>query len=364
MTKPHREILLLEDTKGRQDTIARALKRAAKSTFQISQLEPGKDNEGGAYEDRLRRELESPRFKNLALIVTDRDLSQTKTYPGLSEAVVSKVAMELAIPVCVYTQGKGDSLLERQRSGGGGRILLESVDIDAMAAKVCVLAEGFLQIHEKVLAINKSKKRSEIRGPASVLASLLGAPEVVDQLALYTRGDQRMIASLTPRGHSSKQTPEDVRRVSHALGVWLYDSILRFPGVILGAAAAGSLLGIDQKAFVLPSVNAVFKEALYHGPFEDRSEPRWWRHRLVETLTAHDVSNGRDLVKRVVGKLPKPCQCSVDGKAPAGFLCVMTDKPVCDEHSVGQIGWLPRGADLARVRRDLYDQIGPWVGMS
>jgi hypothetical protein len=200
-----------------------------------------------------------------------------------------------------------------------------------------------------------------------VLAELLKAREVVDQLALYTRGDQRMIAGVTPSDPKKPgQTADDVRSVALALGVWLYDSILRFPGVILDFTSTASFLGIEPNALKEADVQAVFKEALYKGPFAETAEPRWWRHRLVELLNRNNVSDhdGALLVKNETRKTVKPCACSYDKKAPAGYFCVMTETPVCDEHSVGQVSWLPRGADLARVRTDLYEQIGPWVGMS
>ena len=78
---------------------------------------PGKKDKR-AYEDRLRDVLSEKRFGNLALVVTDRDLSGLDDYPGLSEATVSKVATERAVAVCIYAAGKDASLLERHKSGG------------------------------------------------------------------------------------------------------------------------------------------------------------------------------------------------------------------------------------------------------
>jgi DNA-binding NarL/FixJ family response regulator len=359
---------LFEDDPGRGVEIEKALKRAVGAEFRIERFEAPDTDEAGTYEDRLREALKGKRADSLTIIVTDRDLSALKNYRGLSEATVSKVAADLSVPVCVYAAGKDDSLLERHRSGGGGKILLDSSDPGTMARRVRVLAHGFRQLREVVARITKSKKmRQKYHGPATVLAEMLEAPEVVDQLSLYTRGDQRMISGLTPvqsRPGKVSQSPEDVRSIALALGVWLYDSILRFPGVILGWTAAASFLEIEPSAMKDAAVRRTFAKAQYKGPFSDTEEPRWWRHRLVELLKSKDVPDGGALVKKVTGKRPKPCLCSVDNKAPAGFLCVMTEKPVCDAHSVAQVGWLPRGADLARVRRDYYDEIGPWVGMS
>ncbi len=362
------KVLLIEDNPERGRQIEAALKAALKPSVIVERFDISTKVVKGAYEDRLMLTLKKREYSNLGLIVTDRDLSASTSYPGLSEAPISKVARQLSVPVCIYAAGKYDSFLERHRSGGGGRIILSSADLGAMARTVRVLADGFDRLRVLVEAISRSKrKRQKYQGPATVLAELLDAREVVDQLALYSRGDQRMIDGLTP-SRPTQIVPgglqTDVRSVALALGVWLYDSILRFPGVVLDRASGASFLGVEGKSLEKSDVMRAFEEAQYRGPFADPEEPRWWRHRLVELLKSKGAADGRAFIKKVTGKMPHPCVCSVDGKAPAGFLCVMTCKPVCEEHSVGQVGWLPRGADLARVTKDIYEKIGPWIGMS
>lgn len=366
------EILLAEDDPVRGKLIERAIRRVLGSNGVLRRLDLDHIDTGpakaGAYEDRLAKVLAAAEFKSLTLILADRDLSRSKRYPGISEAVISKVADRLSIPICVYASGQSASILERHRSGDG-RIVLDSIDFSVMAAKAKAIASGFLDLHALVEKVSKStkKKRLEYRGPATVLAELLDAKEIVNHLTLYARGDQRMVAELMPQYSSASFTDshaKEIKRVSMALGVWFYDSVLRFPGVILNTAAAASLLDISEDDFSDKKVARVFKKALYTGPFADDREPRWWRHRLVALRESKKATDGRDLVKKVLGKTVRPCRC-VFGKHPsAGFVCVMTDQPVCEKHSVAQISWLPRGADLARVRRDLYDEIGPWVGMT
>ncbi len=205
----------------------------------------------------------------------------------------------------MYASGKVDSFLERLKSGGDGRIILSSKDPSVMGGKVRVLAEGFLQLRqrvEKILSSGTAAKK--YGGPASVLAELLDAQEVVDHLTLYARGDQRMIAELMPlRSRSSRGSSapkgSDARRIALALGVWLYDSILRFPGVIVNRIAAASFLGIDVDDFAEERVRRVFQKALYEGPFADPDDPRWWKHRLLERIADGKVSDGRELAEKI-----------------------------------------------------------------
>jgi hypothetical protein len=45
----------------------------------------------------------------------------------------------------------------------------------------------------------------------------------------------------------------------------------------------------------------------------------------------------------------------------AGYYCMLRELPVSFENSKGGLPWFPRGADLARVSRSAYEQLGPWL---
>lgn len=364
-------VLLFEDDETKGTKLETELRAALKPAFTLLRydlhIEEVKIEE--PYEDFLARRLSDSEYRNLALIVTDRDISLTPRYPGLSEAAVCKAAAELGVPVCVYASGKSDDVLERQRSGGDGRIVL---DAKTMSVSVPVIADGMLQVRACLKKILADPRKNQPKGSAALLAKVLNMADASDHLALYARGDQKMVAQLLPeRRMASKTKPAgskgpESKRVATALGVWLYDSVLRFPGLILDQLAAGSLLGIDPNSMKRPEVRKTFVTAEYKGPFSSDTEPRWWRHQLVELMAKQGVELGcgRQMVKVKDGAPPiRPCICSYDKKSPAGFVCVVTRTAVCEAHSVGQISWLPRGADLARVRQDEYDKIGPWIGM-
>ena len=42
---------------------------------------------------------------------------------------------------------------------------------------------------------------------------------------------------------------------------------------------------------------------------------------------------------------------------------MVTKQPVSLENSRGNISWFPPGADLARIRTDVYNDVGPWLGL-
>lgn len=316
----------------------------------------------GPYEDRIAALFSTPQFSEIALFATDRDLSRSTQLPGLSEAAVSKAAALLGVPVCVYSAGADDSVLQRQRSGGDGRIVLDSSNLKRMAHRIYVLATGFEALRRDLDSIVSSKTKNP-NGPAMLLAMALSKPDAAPHIALYVSGDQRMIAEVMPASPADSIDAVQRKRINTALGTWLCDSVLRFPGVLLDEISAASFLNVSPSRFS-PEIRALFASALYQGPFSDNAEPRWWRHIVADILNDAKVPDGRSYVLKRLNKSLPPCACSVDQKAPAGFICAVTLKPVCKAHSVGQVGWLPRGADLTRVTREVFEELSPWIGVS
>lgn len=355
-------VVLVEDDENNGERIAGGIKKALPKKFRFQRFEDkGKPKGTGAYEDLVCKQLETPRYTGLALLVTDRDLSKSQRYPGLSEAVISKAASRLAIPICIYAAGQSDSALQRQRSGGDARIILDSKDEHLMAGRIAAIVKGFTAMSKALVTPKVVQIRRKAQGPASIMAGILGRPEIVDHLSLYATGDQKMISELMP----VREAGDDVarkRRVPMALGYWLYDSVLRFPGILVNEVAAASYLNIAVGKFLNQAkVQKVFEAALYEGPFSDPNAPHWWRDRLDDILQKKKCNDGRALVKKALGIAVPPC---LDGGKRAGYYCVVSRTPVSKENSRGQISWLPRGADLSRVRKDIYDELAPWIGLS
>jgi len=355
-------VVLFEDSEDKAKAFATAFRKELGSEIAVEQFDVGsKAQEATAqtYEDRLVKALKP--HENICLIVSDRDISTAKGYLGLSEAVVVKAARVIGVPVGVYATGKTDDVLERAKTGGDGRIVLDASDLGAFAAEVGRIARGMVEMRREIDALWKGAER-KFRGPAAVLAHILGQKDIEEHLSLYVRGDQRMVAEFLAEKRSQIHAKPNSRHVATALGIWFFDSVLRFPGVLLDVVAAASFLGVSVASLEQPSVLKVFQNACYLGPFSGPRSRFWWRHLLSELLSEAKVSSGRELLKKK-GKRVGPSHCTAGSHSRAGFVCVVTHQAVCDEHSVGQISWLPRGADLARVRMDIFEEIAPWIGM-
>lgn len=363
MTGHPPSIILFEDDAKTAPLLQRLIGKKLKRKRAVSVFEPSAQAETQLpYEDRLAAEVKTRGYDKATLWVTDRDLSKTRHYQGLSEPIVWKVAARFGVPLCKYARGDtDDNVFERQKSWGDAQIILPASDLDVLAGRVAILADGFQIIARKLDQIERRKSlASTLRTPADVMAHLLDRPDDAGKIALYGSGDQRMVSEILPFAIGAKSHKDLKTRLPSLMGYWLYDSILRFPGLLVNSVAAASYLNISVPAFQKLSVQKLFKPATYVGPFADPNDPHWWRTDLDELLVKSQAKDGNEFARK---KLKIDIPRCLDGGKRAGLYCMVTHRPVSETNSVGQISWFPPGADLARVRKDVYDQVGPWLGL-
>jgi len=154
---------------------------------------------------------------------------------------------------------------------------------------------------------------------------------------------------------------ELLRRMPRILGNWLFLSILRFPGILVNKIAAASYLNIQTSAFDRNEIQNHFQSAKYTGPFSDSElGPWWWRAELDVLLGDAGCVDGREYVGKKVGTV-QACLDPQSGEQ-AGYYCMLTQQPLSASNSRGGISWFPSGADLARIRKDKFEQITALVG--
>jgi hypothetical protein len=238
-----------------------------------------------------------------------------------------------------------------------GHIILSSTRDADLAREAIVAAHGFAEIAVKLPAIVRDGVN---KSPAKTLAALLEKPEYSDKIALYGVGDQNRLSQVPAKG--KKDNEDWVKRIGCFLGYWLWDSILRYPGLLVNEVAAASHLNIATHDFRKAKVRAVFKKALYSGPFADRDKPHWWRGMMDDIVSREGYHDGLELIRQKLGTTFASSRCWVDPSKPAGYYCILSEKPVSLENSRGGLSWLPRGADLSRITTSLFDEYGPWIG--
>lgn len=348
------KIVLFEDTPEQAKGVLEALaKQIGTGGTVLHFSDPG--GADGTFEHRLSTVLNAGDYIGTTLIVADRDLSKTTGLTGLSESSVRRAADALGIPECSYQrydQAAGTPAVE-QREACISVSLAEG--FDKSATQIISIENGFAEIRQKLTAEVKITAK---KSPGRILAGILGKPEYAEKIALYASGDQNRLVDVM---RIRKATGENqLAQITCVLGYWLWDSVLRFPGVVLNAVAAASYLNIKDDAFG-GDVRQLFESARYTGPFAVAAGELWWRGMLDDLIAVEKLDDGRAYAAAKLNRDVPPSECCEDSTQPAGYYCMLSNRPVSLANSHAGLPWFPRGADLARVSKSQYDELGPWL---
>ena len=375
-------VLLFED----DPAIVKEFKRLAdpklRATCQLEvfPLDKPPANNDKPYDDRVEDWIRGCGFyERIILVVTDRDLSTNSLHwKGLSQTAVSAAAKVLGLPVAGYRRVRPNIIDEFKRIPGDGLIDL-SPDVHLRSSQVASLAKGFIDLHQRIEAWHLSSSGAKDGGagrkrkgaqvtaasPGALLASVLEQPTAAGHFDTFACGDQVAINEILKfsREGDARMSDQVHRRLVAALGVWLTDLVMKYPGVLVNSVAAASYLDIHKDDFGRPEVQKLFKSAQYAQlPFEDEAAPLWWRHLLDEMLSEAGCSNGRELCEQHQIQNVRFCPCDEDKTLHAGYYCMATGEPISAEKSSGRVRWFPPGADLARLKAKTYRKLAPWIG--
>lgn len=311
-------------------------------------------------EDAIYEELDG---KKAFFCVADRDL--TKIARGLSEEGVARACQASAVPECRYGRQRKEKdrerLLRLVRESAPFAIDVTTDDLDQFTAQVVDLFSGFSWLYDRLLAL---EPQALIRNsPETLLMGVLGKPNYESYAGLY--GSPRL-PDYREKLVENIDHEMRARFKAHALGYWLKQRIMAFPGLLLHASAAAAYLDISPTDFDEASVAAQFRDAVYDGPFAGANR-YWWRP-AIDKILLERKQNGWDIAKAALGRDPARSACSEDHAAEAHgssarYYCIVKEQPVCDVHSVGGFQWMPAGADMARVRKSVWEQDEPWLNL-
>jgi hypothetical protein len=353
------KIVLFEDTVATRSELVSLLREQLRGKGEVvpfAEFQETKAATKRMYEDRLAEILKSTPYSGATLLLADRDLSKSPQFVGLSVSGVAAAARRLAIPICSYARQQSPSDYKWRARWQEGHIVLNFGGDDELVRKAVIAAKGFALLNSSLPKVLRGKGNDS---PAKVLSAVLDKPEYADKIALYGVGDQNRLSGIPSK---PKDATLHTKKMSCFLGYWLWDSLLRYPGLLVNETAAASHLNIATKDFHKSKVRAIFKNAIYRGPFADSKCPQWWRGVLDDIVSKAGFDNGLAFVRKKVNARINPCQCSVDSSKSAGYFCIISEKPVSLENSKGGLSWFPRGADLTRVSNKKFEEFGPWLG--
>jgi len=352
------KIVLFEDTDQTRSGLLEGLNEHLKDgeAIPFGQSEESAEDMQRMYQDRLESILSKAPYDEATILVVDRDLSKSQNFGGLSDDTVAAAAKRLAVPICSYARQQAPDDYNWRARWEEGRIVLSFENDEELARKAVLAARGFAEIAAGLPGVMKDRVG---KSPAKVLAALLGKPEYSDKIALYSVGDQNRLAEILAK---AKDETDRIKRMKCLLGYWLWDSLLRYPGLLVNEVAAASYLNIATVDFEKSEVRTVFADALYGGPFADSKRPQWWRGMLDDIVSGENCSDGLELARKKVSSAINTSQCCEDPSKPAGYYCIISGQPVSLENSKGGFSWFPRGADLTRISKTKFDEYGPWLG--
>jgi len=144
----------------------------------------------------------------------------------------------------------------------------------------------------------------------------------------------------------SADPPQDVLidkawRVSE-VARWIRKTIIAYPGVLYDPLHASVALGVTKSSFLLPSVQAFLKKALYRGAFAP-TEPHFWKRRLLlraqgllkkagmgDAALADFAGAWRKVRRRSL----EQAVCNTSRERPAEAVCYVLAEPVMRRHSL------------------------------
>lgn len=302
---------------------------------------------GGQLSGIVKDKLLKPRPANL--VVLDWDLSKFKE--PITRELVRGLCEELSIPLAVYHVAHGQfGHVEQMQRWQESEITIDpAAPIKTIGTRCAQILAAFMAI-EHELSPGDGDLGTRLR-------KLLQAPKSAEvQLDSYSWGRTK---SLQVADRDDK-----FRFTVTATGYWIHNRLLQFPGVLLNAVACASYLGVDPAEFAAKKeFQAPFEAALYKGPFSELG-PYWWTTAIDDVLAektpkgSSKIITGYELIRKIGSAGPVRC---IEGHDGAGFYCIITKEPVCEEHSVTPSGWLPMGADKSRIHSRKSEELSAWL---
>ena len=317
--------------------------------FKLNKKVKRRKSASNALEDQLASFfLTKPEIK---LVVLCRELPTSNHLPFSCSDIIK--ACEMAyVPVCRYSiSNRTPSVINNLNQLNNSYLINLNNNPPDMAKEVVGIFNGYVQIENKLKVTPPSFKKIS-RG--HLVSRILGKEHLDYHFENYRNGPLLTDFLSSPNAEIKKS-----KITVFLLGSWLYNYVIKQPGIFLCRRSLCSYLNIDPDDFSV-EVEKHFEDFRYHGPF-GLTVKLWWRDDIDEFLADNDVDDGKELLSQR-GLYVKSCVCSVDSSIEAGYFCPVTQKPISWENSEGGFSVLPPGADLSRINKELSHELISIIG--
>lgn len=355
------KLLIIDDQQSVLDQLTQALTPLLPDG--AGRIITWRPQEGDVPQDTFEQYLD----QGVGLVVTDYDLTTgLKGFFGLS---IVGWCQQRSIPVGNFSRAPAQNL---PREPNLFEIRIPPTN-EAAASYINEVYRGFAEVNAWLRTQQNLEADSR---PAQLLAGLLGRPSLESDLAPFMAQVGPGSAAILDRlraefGHPG--TTDKKGLLGYVLGHVLLNAILKYPGPILHLAALCAYCGTSSAEG--GALAELFNTASYDGPF-GRPGQFFWRSD-VDALLDDFADSGevpadeenlaaynRLAVEHGIGRALLTHDCRrCDGRR-GGYWCPFTERAVCELSicSVPSSSWVPRGAGLARVEKDFYDEWSPLLG--
>ena len=278
-------------------------------------------------------------------VVTDEDLSVGGP-AGLEGASVVSACKAEAIPVGNFTRQPDEELPEPR--------FYDFRFPDEAPAKARYIADFLFGTFDLGRMIRADPSLHNGEGPAAVLATLMGRPEMAPYFSLYASKDgaSNVLPGRLARIYG-KEEAKNLLAIS-LLSHMTYNAIMRYPGPIIDAVALCAYLAIGFQDY--EGVKKFFEDSAYGGPFTS-SGRHYWHPDVEKTLLTlseemdlpDDLSDDvfrRGVIARLIGREPARHACKRCGGVNGGYICPYTRVTVCTRRdcSAATSDFVPTGS--------------------
>lgn len=295
-------------------------------------------------------------------ILLDTDLSGIGLGNGISQSAFRSACSTIGLPVLRYSKKGLTQPSERlkylatiAREGSQAILVPDNILQDALANWIEEITQSFKRIREK---IEETAKDNRVLSPAELLSEMLAIPDIDIDLMGYAGANFFFFGDLI-------ESPKDshgqlrVRNYATQLGYWLANYVLMFPGPILNESATAAYLGITENDIKDARGCKLLDGALYKGPFS--ATRHFYVKRQLDNILLN--SEADSFVELLVNDGIRIENATATDHGQLWNYCVVSDKPVLQKDARGPFDWIPRGAEICRVQKDIYDKFGPWLNV-
>ncbi len=365
-------ILIIEDQTDFVERVVEAFKRIDPTvdllTPQTTSLNEKFDESGTAsLEEQMLSKMRALHDgQPINLVLLDTDLSRFGN--GVTQSLCRQTFQEIGIPVCRYRKRMSVTDIARLQDlhrlarEGASAVWVPSdyVQPDTLETSfvpwLLAVAHGFAALQKSLT--ETPELLTEPLGPAGILATVLEHPSLKADLLGYTAQNFFFFGAPTGEDGDDPAMPANGAAQATRLGYWLINYILMFPGPILSSKAAAAYLNLNTSSFQLESVQELVKSAAYCGPFSGVDQ-YFWRDKLADILDVFngDIATAPQLSGSAVERV------DADNVGASAYLCLLTQQPIRADDAAPKPDWIPTGAQLARITRDRYEQLGPMLSI-